>query len=446
MAQVAEEAGHRVQVLDLMFARRPVSAVKRALGGFRPDVVGFSIRNIDNGDLCGPVSHWHDLPDLVRCVRAGVGGPVVLGGGAVSVMPEEMLRLTGADYAVVGEGEVPFPRLLSALARGTEPADIAGLARLEEGHFRLEPPARNRSPGLPVVPDYGRWLEPGAYRALGAAAPIQTARGCPHRCVYCTYPLLEGRRLRFADPGETADAIDRLAKQGTRNVEFVNNVFNITHDYALDLCRALSRLHTPVRFQTTDLSPSGLDGRLLRAMRKAGFAGFGLTLESASAPVLKGLRKQFTLDDVHRAARIVRKQALPCLWIYLLGGPGETPDTVRTTLDFAEQNLRPNDAAIFLPGIRVFPGTEIERIARREGRIDGGLLEPVFYLSPDVDGDWLIRAIRKRGRQVRGFITPDTRESVLLPLAARAAGWLGKEPPLWQHTASLRGVLACVGL
>ena len=446
VAAVAEDDGHEARLLDLMFARRPVQSVRQAVRRFSPDVVGFSIRNIDNGDMCGPVSYWQDLPDMVRCVQKGAKCPVVLGGGAVSVMPEEMLCLTGADYAVVGEGELPFRRLLENLADGTEPNGIPGVGWLEDSQFVLEPVTHDCSPNLPVVPDYDRWIDLRRYRLVGAAAPIQTARGCPRRCIYCTYPLLEGRRMRVADPADAAAAIERLAKAGMRDFEFVNNVFNNPPEHAVELCRAVSGLHTPVRLQTTDLSPLGLNGRLLSAMKEAGFAGFGLTVESASAPVLEGLGKGFTPDDVRRAARIVRDQPLPCLWIYLLGGPGETPDTVRTTLDFAEEMLRPRDAAVFFPGIRVFPGTGIERIARREGLVNGSLLEPTFYLSPDVSMDWLMRAVADKARRVPGFVAPDTRESSLVPLAETAAAWLGKEPPLWQYTASMRRMLARVGL
>ena len=442
IAEVAEDSGHRTKLLDLLLARRPMQAVRDSVKEFRPEIVGFSIRNVDNADMCEPVSYWRDLPDLVNCVRDVTQCPVVLGGGAVSVMPEEMLRLTDADYAIVGEGEVAFRRLLEAQAGDSDPSGISGVGRLAGGQFHLEPPVPDCSPDLPVAPDYGKWTDLAAYRSLGAPVPIQTARGCPHRCVYCTYPLLEGRRMRVADPGETAAAIERLSRAGARDFEFVNNVFNNPPEHALELCRAVSRLHAPIRLQTTDLSPPGLDGRLLRTMKKAGFAGFGLTVESAAAPVLKGLQKGFTPDDVHRAAQFVRNQDLPCLWIYLLGGPGETPDTVRTTLDFAEENLRSRDAAAFFPGIRIFPGTDIERIARRDDQMQDGLLEPAFYISPHVTSEWLLRIVAERARRVPGFIAPEFRESALVPLAERASGWLGLQPPLWQHTARVRRLLS----
>lgn len=442
VAEVAEGAGHLVELLDLMFARQPLRALRRTVADFRPEVVGLSIRNVDNGDMCRPVSYWRDLPGVVGCVREMTECPVVLGGGAVSVMPEEMLRLTGADYVVAGEGEVSFRRLLTALDEAENPARIPGLGWLEGDEFHLEPPVPDCAADLPVAPDYERLVDLDAYQSVGAAAPIQTARGCPRKCVYCTYPLLEGRRMRVADPGDVAVEIERMAKAGMWDFEIVNNVFNNPPEHAVELCRAISRLDEPIRLQTTDLSPQGLDGRLLNAMCDAGFSGFGLTVESASEQVLEGLGKGFTPDDVHRAARAVQKQDLPCLWIYLLGGPGETPDTVRITLDFAQEMLRPRDAAVFFPGVRIFPATEIERIAREEGQLKDGLLEPAFYISPHVARDWLRRAVTQRARRVAGFMAPEFRESRLIPLAERAAGWLGWKPPLWQHTVRVRRLLA----
>lgn len=449
VAEAAAGAGHQVRVLDLMFARDPVRTMRRHLEEFRPDCVGFSVRNIDNGDLCDPVAYWRDLPDLVRTVRETIGAPVVLGGGAVSVMPEELLRLTGADLAVVGEGAGAIVRILSALERGEKPDSVRGTAWLQDGSLHLNPPGHDRPIRGPVAPDYHRWVDLNKYARLGAGAPVQTKRGCPRRCVYCTYPLLEGRCHRMADPGSVADAVERLGRSGIEEVEFVDNVFNDPPEHALRICREVARRAAGVRLYTTELSPPGLDGRLLRTMRAAGFCGFGLTVESACGEVLDGLGKDYGEEEVRRAARAVHGQDLPCLWMYMLGGPGETPDTVRRTLDFAERHCRPVDAVVFFPGIRVFPGTPLEQIAREEGRLQAGevdFLQPVFYLSPDVEKDRLLRTVRARARRVPGFLAPASRTASFLPFAYRAGRWLGIRPPLWKHTSTLRRFLAPLGL
>jgi radical SAM superfamily enzyme YgiQ (UPF0313 family) len=449
VAEAAAGAGHEVRVLDLMFTRRPEEALKEHLAGFRPDCVGFSVRNIDNGDLCDPVSYWRDLPDLIGIVRKSVDATVLIGGGAVSVMPRRLLRWTGADCAVVGEGERAIGQLLASLERDEEIGCIAGTAWLKDGHPRLIPSAHDCDMSGPVAPQYHRWIDVRRYVREGAAAPVQTKRGCPRQCVYCTYPLLEGADHRVASPRRVADAVIRLGRDGIGDVEFVDNVFNDPPEHALRICEELVRQGNPVRLHTVDLSPRGLDERLLSLMRRAGFAGFGLTVESACDGVLKALGKGYGAEDVRQAADAVRRQELPCMWMYMLGGPGETQETVLRTLDFAESHCRPGDMAVFFPGIRLFPGTELERIACRDGLLgpDGvDSLEPVFYLSLAVDRDWLVRGVDRRARRVPGFLPPASRTASFLPAVYRVARWLGIDPPLWRYTTRLRRFLAPLGM
>src|SRR3989338_11101372 len=119
VAEAAERAGHRVRVLDLMFDQNPLNTLESELNKSNPDFIGLSVRNIDNNDMQNPVSFSKDLKPLMDTIRRKTPAPVVLGGAAVSVMPEELLRYTGANWAVLGDGEVVFSKLLSADRKST---------------------------------------------------------------------------------------------------------------------------------------------------------------------------------------------------------------------------------------------------------------------------------------------------------------------------------------
>ena len=161
-----------------------------------------------------------------------------------------------------------------------------------------------------------------------ATVPIQTKTGCQFQCVYCTYPKIEGSTCRLKEPGSIADAVMRFTAEGLRDIEFVDSVFNAPLRHAMEVCAALARVRHKGRLQCLDLNPRDFDDALMTAMERAGFAGMGITLESASDPVLHGLRKGFTSKDVHQAAEVVRRHRIPCAWIFLLGGPGETRELV----------------------------------------------------------------------------------------------------------------------
>jgi hypothetical protein len=99
VAEAAERAGHRAALLDLMFERDPIRALERALDRERPEVIGLSVRNIDNNDAQHPRNLYEELAPLMSAVRRKTQVPVVLGGAAVGVMPEALLRYTGASCA-----------------------------------------------------------------------------------------------------------------------------------------------------------------------------------------------------------------------------------------------------------------------------------------------------------------------------------------------------------
>ena len=449
VADAAERSGHTVHLLDLMFTRDASAELESAVTGFQPDVVGLSVRNIDNNDMRNTVFFLDDLRKIVGAVRAGTRAPIFLGGAALGVMPEEILRLADVSGGVTGDGETIFPLLLDRISRGGDFHDVPGVASIENGIFRRNPSAALGFSAACPAPDYHRWLNTEAYRAHLATVPIRTKTGCPFQCVYCTYPGIEGSAYRLKDPGSVADAVARLAATGLRDIEFVDSVFNAPLDHAMNVCAALAGVGHRARLQCLELNPLFLDDPLLTAMERAGFAGMGITLESASDPVLRGLRKGFTAREVHHAAEVVRRHRIPCAWIFLLGGPGETEETVKETLRFAGKHIRPRDVAFFNTGIRIYPGTELESIARRQGVLSTApekMLSPVFYVSPDVDTAWLERELKKSMNRHMNFLDMDSLGLSFLPTIHRIGHRLGLHPPLWRHTRIIRRCLRFAGM
>ncbi len=431
-----------------MFAADPQRAVGAALDRTRFDVVGLSVRNIDNIDMGAPRSFIDDLIPIVAAVRRFSDAPLVLGGAALMVMPEQIMRATGIPCAVIGDGEIVFPPLAEKLIGNQSWAELPGVASLVGGVYRANAP----DPGLArpcAGPDYGRWLPMKAYGSYLSTIPLQTKLGCQFKCVYCTYRMIGGDGYRLSDPGSVAETVHRYASSGFNDIEFVDNVFNVPYDHALAVCESLIRSENRVRLQSIEMNPVSLDQRLLSSMERAGFIGIGLTVESAADPVLKGLRKGFSAREVHAAAEVVKRSRLPCLWIFLLGGPGETRETVRETLRFAEKFIRPQDVALFNIGLRIYPGTELETIARREGGLSvpcGSMLAPIFYVSPDVEADWITGQVKQAMNGHMNFMSGESLAVSFLPRISRLGHRLGLKPPLWRYTRYIRRGLRSVGM
>lgn len=448
VAEAAARAGHNVRVLDLMFQRDPLRALKGELMRQRPGVIGLSVRNIDGNDMQDPVLYAQELLPIVRAIRSMTESKIVLGGPAVSVMPEELMRYTGVSLAVIGNGEFAFPELLDNLSGGDSFEKTPGIAWIEDGVYRRNPP-HPRSSNASAAPEYRRWIDTKAYLSRLSTVSVQTKRGCPFKCVYCTYRKIEGHSYHCLEPGSVAETVRGIVSQGLRDIEFVDNVFNSPYPHAMAVCEELARARTGARLQSLEMNPYFMDDALLRAMEQAGFVSLGITVESASDTVLKGLQKGFSAEDVHRAAEVVRRHRLPCLWIFLLGGPGETEATLRETLKFAESSIRPQDVAYFNVGIRIYPGTELETIARKQGLLSLSpeeMLEPVFYISPEVGFEWMLREVRASVNAHMNFMSLNPVGVQILPTLNRVGYRLGIGSPLWRYTRQIRRGLRLLGI
>ncbi|WP_429886622.1 B12-binding domain-containing radical SAM protein [Geoalkalibacter halelectricus] len=449
IAEAAEQAGHRVHLLDLMFAERTHLPVETAIAEYHPDVIALSVRNIDNNGMQQPEFYLNDLQTVVDLIRTRTQVPIILGGAALGVMPEAILRLTNVSCAVVGDGTRVFPVLLERLSRGEGYADVPGVALIHNGKFRSNPTLPSDIPAICQVPDYRRWLDIRAYRSRLATVPLQTKTGCEFRCVYCTYPGIEGHTCNLKDPGSVADAVMRLSASGFHEIEIVDSVFNAPLDHALNVCTALARVGSKARIQCLELNPRYVTDELMCSMAEAGFTGIGITLESAADAVLEGLNKGFSSHEVHRAAEVVSRHRIPCAWIFLFGGPGETRETVRETLHFAQTRIRPGDIAFFNTGIRIYPGTHLETIARRQGILkcsEQEMLFPKFYVSPEVEAGWIEQELKQAMTSHLNFIDMGSLSLPFLPKIHRIGAGLGLRPPLWRYTRLIRRTLRMAGM
>jgi radical SAM superfamily enzyme YgiQ (UPF0313 family) len=226
-----------------------------------------------------------------------------------------------------------------------------------------------------------------------------------------------------------------------RDIEFVDNVFNSPYEHALAICRGVAGAGIKARLQTVELNPKFMDEELLRAMEEAGFVAAGITAESASDEVLSALGKGFNRQDVYNAARVIGNSKIPFLWIFLLGGPGETDQTVRETLSFAENNIRRKDTVFFNIGIRIYPGAGIDAIARQQGLLDlpaGEMLRPVSYLSPLLDKTRLLKTVEQAISRHLNFIGVDSLSLPYLGKIYRLGHLIGTKPPIWKHTRMVR--------
>ncbi len=407
--------GHQVRQVDLL-AGGGEELLDLEMAAFDPAVVGISIRNLDDVDSLGPGEFAPDGDrQVVERIRRLTGAPVVLGGAGFSLMPEGVLALVGADYGVVGEGERAFPDLVEALEQGRS---VPPLVRADRSLAGPEIP-------LPAV-DSG--LVP-FYRRESGMLNLQSKRGCPHRCNYCSYPSLEGNLFRGRDPDQVAgEAIDLRRRHGIDCLFFTDAVFNDAQGHYLRVAEALIRHDAGIRWAAF-FRPQGLTRAILALLKESGLYALEIGTDAASDVTLEGLDKGFTMDDVIETDRAVRDENLPAAHYVIFGGPGETLATVRQGLENLSR-LESSVVFAFL-GIRIIPGTPLQRLAVEDGTIapDEDLTRPRYYLAPGLDSGEVAAMIQDSFRGNRLRIFPPSEGH----LRARVMYQLGFRGLLWDH-------------
>jgi len=449
VASALDAAGHNVRFLDLCFARDPIARARDVARDFNPDVIGVSVRNIDNSDAIALQHYTPEARSVLHALRnAAPTAKIVAGGAAFGVAPEALFRDLGVDYAVAGDGERASVSLISALSSGAPIEAMPGLVREKNGTVVFTPPGEDADLDSLPRPQLHRWIDLRRYQRNGATIPIQTKRGCVYKCIYCTYRNVEGWGYRTRDPELVADEIEELKTEaGIHHFDFVDSTFNSPPGHALQVCEAITRRKLRVQLDTTNFTPAAASSELLGAMKAAGFRSLGITAESASDTVLAKLEKGFNAAKVRDVAERVESHGIKTLWIFLIGGPGETRHTLEETLHFARWRLIRGDAVYLTVGLRIYPGTTLHKIAIAEGAVpaESTLLDPTFYFSSELEFGKTVRRLKQFASDHPRFMFSADSRSFVLPYLTRAASVLHLPRPHWQYMGLFQRVARAIG-
>lgn len=383
---------HPFRVIDFMFVPDPRQKVLAVLEDLQPELIALSLRNTDNQNSCFPEFFFPEAREFSRWLRTHTQAPIVLGGSAFSIFPQELLDYLKADMGIVGEGELSFRALVESYPGG-DWTTIPGLVWQAQGRWRENPPTPVAD--LDALPDPAlKYFTPPQYQeAVGSAKlpgviTIQSRRGCPRRCRYCTTARLEGTQVRTRSPEKVAAFMAAsYHRWGLRRFYFVDNVFNHPREYARRLCLAIKQMNLPLEWISL-INPAYPDEELFHLMREAGCNQVQVGNESGSDLVLTNLGKGFSRRQVEETFQLLQRVGLTYNCFLLMGGPGETPATVRESVELLE-GYHPFLVNLTV-GIRIYPHTALYDQALAEGVITPGdnLLWPYFYLSEAV-ADWI---------------------------------------------------------
>jgi len=405
MAAVAERHGHHVETLDLCFLAALLPALDAKIRASEPDVVAISLRNLDSSAYPLNTSYIDDYSRLVEAIRERSDAPIVLGGPGFTIMPSTILEHLGADVGVVGEGEAAFPWILERFAQA-QPLQSTPEQRCEPcgRGVLVHPTTRIKYLDVTGVPMRQRF-DFQTYYERGGALNIQTKRGCYFECIFCSYPLIEGKTVRMRTAAAVVDEIQQVREEyQVRHWFFVDNIFNMPIRHAKEICEEIAARDLDIEWSGY-LNPKFIDDELCKLMARSGCKAIEFGTDSGAASMIANLKKEFDGDDLRSSSALCRKHSLKFCHSLIFGGPGETRESVDETIALMEE-VQPT-AVIAMTGIRILPGTEMVEIALRDGQIDAddNLLHPKFYVAPSL-GDELIDRIEAYARAHSNWIVP----------------------------------------
>ena len=420
------DARHEVRIEDLNVipATDDLAACVRA---FEPHLIGISLRNIDNTDTTDPTGFIAGYREVVETIRRVSSAPVVLGGSGFTLFPRRVLSELGADYGVIGEGE-RFNLLIDALESGKPPKGLPGVILPGDGTVAFPKPwTGSRKPAPSQKPAHQRW-----YIDHGAMLNLQTKRGCPFRCIYCTYPLIEGRRLRLVSPDEAAQTALALEAAGARYVYITDSSFNADVDHSLAVARAFKKAGLTIPWGAF-FTPMGLPDGYFDTLVEAGLKHVEFGTDTLANAVLKTYGKPFTVEQVFSVHEAALAAGCHVAHYFLLGGPGETLATLRETLEHID-NLKKTVLFLFC-GMRVYPHTALFDHCLADGLLeqDVDLLEPYFYQARGIDEETIIAEVTQKAAGRPNWVFGaggDATAAIIRKMYAK-----GLSGPLWEYLA-----------
>lgn len=351
--------------------------IQATLDEFQPEVVGITTSTL----------FLYDVLRVARLVRQWrPDAKIVLGGPHLTEYAKESVERPEIDFAVVGEGEVPFLALLRALEKNEIVDGIPGLAYRRDDETVVVNPPDHRLLALDDLPlpdyeivDISQYHIP--YDHLHPSGIIVTSRGCPYRCTFCSlnYPY-----FRTRGPESVVNEMEALKKMGCKTVTFNDDNFNVSRQRVMEICDLIieRNLNLPWSFRGR---VDCVDEEMIGKAARAGCIRVHFGVESGTQEMLDATKKGITLDQARAAFALCRKYKIATVAFFMIGLPGETAEQARKTIDFA---LELNPEYVVFTSLIPQPGSEIYEQALAEGAFPDYIRE--FARNPVPDFQWRV--------------------------------------------------------
>ena len=381
LAAFLEKNGYTdIKVIDADIERLSWSALGDLFARENPDIVGIG----------GPSFVLPALIKTAEIAREKLPSSLIITGGfGPTKEPEKVLNAANqaVDLIIMGEGEVTLLEIVQRKETGGKDFNnIKGLAFLNKENnlvFTEERECIMDLDSIPwpafhlLTPDFSKYpgapLSPKKYKEIGSPrATMLAARGCPHRCTFCS---LGSRRYRQRSPKDVVAEMEFYKnKFKVKSIQIYDDEFigmsPKQNEWVQEICNEIIRkgLHKELTFLIQGRCSEFIELETLKKMKEAGFAWIWWGVESGSQRILdEVIHKDIKLENVHRAFALARQAGIKSLMFIMVGFPGETPEDIKLSANLIKK-IKPDDTGIHV--LTPYPGSELREYLQKNNLLD----------------------------------------------------------------------------
>lgn len=310
LASKLKEAGHKVLVIDYAIGENYPSAGK-ILKQFKPDVVGISL-------YTAAFKVADRIIEIVKKYNKKM--PILVGGPHATLYFQDLKKDKRIDYIFRGEAENYL-------------VDI-----VEKAYSRKTPLVINCPPHdlsdypLPDFTSFYQYEEIVTY-------PLQTSRGCPYNCSFCSVRLISSKQWRPRKPEECIEEIKKVKKilPNLKLVRIIDDNPGVSRTRLKSFLRLFTKSKFNLDLEITNLRADHFDKEIIKLMKKAGVSQIVLGVEHGHPEVFAKIDKGETLDDIRKAARLIKEAGIFLRCCFIVGLPYDTFEKFKSSIRFAKE-------------------------------------------------------------------------------------------------------------
>ncbi|MGZ7134205.1 MAG: B12-binding domain-containing radical SAM protein [Halobacteriota archaeon] len=395
---VIEDAGYQAKLVDASAKEWGIRAVKNDIDAFDPDVlvIESNFSSVKN-----------DI-DIIAELKRDSDFLSVLVGPPASQFQEAMLKNDHVDVVGRYEYDLTIRDIAVATEEGADLGDVLGISYRRGGHT-VQTPDRplmtsEQLDAIPYVTSvYKKHLDIRDYTLSHTLYPmvqVFTARGCPNRCTFCSWPrTFMGRKFRARSVANVVDEFEYVSKElpAVKEIFVEDDTFTIDKQRVREVCAELQKRELGVRWSCN--ARATLDYETMRVMKSAGCRLIDVGYESGSDQILKNIKKGVTTAETKTFTVDAKRAGLKILGDFIFGLPEETDDTIKQTIQFIKE-IKPDmlQIAVATP----IPGTEFYQWISNNGylvesdsskTIDEHGFQRCVISYPNLSSDDLVRSV-----------------------------------------------------